>query len=125
MATSKVGPSVVRTWRRRYRPKTGIGVNQWAGCSAQRDLALLGVDVPEVLDDLERAALGPSDVHVHPHVVLSRHHLGGPARTLRDAGVVERGDDVVLLERSGLVDRGLPHLQGAVGAGARRARSEH
>ncbi len=35
------------------------------------------------------------------------------------------GDDVVLLERAGLVHRGLPHFQRPVGAGARRAGREH
>jgi hypothetical protein len=59
----------------------------------------------EILDHLERAVLGPGDVHVHAYVVLTGHHLGGTARTLRDAGVVEGRDDDVLLERSRLVHR--------------------
>src|SRR5689334_13420332 len=60
--------------------------------SAPCDLALLGVDVAEVLHHLERAALGPGDVHVQAHVVLSGHHLGRTSRALCDAGVIQRRD---------------------------------
>lgn len=45
----------------------------------------------------KRAALGPGDVYVHPHVVLARNHLGRTARTLCDPCVVQRGDDVGLV----------------------------
>ena len=77
---------------------------------------------PRFFDHLERAALGLGDVHVHPHVVLARHHLGRAPGALRDAGVVERRDDVVLVQRPGLVDRRLPELERPVRPGARAAR---
>src|SRR5206468_1501813 len=76
-------------YRRRSRhnvrpdPRFGSGAAQ-PKVSGGSDLALLRVDVTEVLHHLERAALGPGDVHVHPHVVLTRNHLGGTSRTLRD-----------------------------------------
>ena len=93
--------------------------------SSASDLALLRVDVTQVLHHLERAALGPGDVHVHPHVVLARHHLGGASRTLRDPGVVERRDDVLLVQRAGFVDGRLPELERPVRSRARTPRGEH
>ena len=59
----------------------------------------------KVLDNLERTVLRSRDVHIHAHVVLAGHHLSGASRTLWDAGVVEGRDDVVLLERAGLIHR--------------------
>src|SRR6478736_4797900 len=72
------------------------------------DLALLRIDPAEVSDDLERAALGTRDVHVHAHVVLTRHHLSRTTWRLHDLGVIQRRDDVVLVQRAGLGDRRLP-----------------
>ena len=89
------------------------------------DLTFLRVDVTQVLHHLERAALGAGDVHVHPHVVLTGHHLGGASRALRDPGVVQCRDDVGLVERPGLVDRRLPELERPVRTGARTPRREH
>ncbi len=90
------------------------------------DLAFLRVDVAQVLDHRERAALRPGDVHVHPHVVLtrapSRPGRRGPAaiRAWSSAAI-----DVVLVERPGLGDRGLPQLERPVRPRARAARREH
>jgi len=77
------------------------------GWSRASDFALLRVDVAEVLHHLERAALRAGDVHVHPYVVFTGDHLGGASRTLDDSGMIERHDDVVLVERPGLGDGGL------------------
>ena len=65
------------------------------------------------------------DVHVHPHVVLPGHHLGGPSRALLDPGVVESLDHVLLAEGPGLVDGGFPELERPVRPGARTPRGEH
>ena len=80
--------------------------------------ALLGIDVPEALHDLEPSAPRLGDVHVHPHVVLAGSHLGRAARTFEDAGMIQRRDDPVLLQRARLVDRRLPQLQATVEARA-------
>jgi hypothetical protein len=57
-----------------------------------------------LLDHLEVAVSDLDDVHVHAHVVLAGHHRRRPARTLVDVRVAERGDDVGLLQRAGLLD---------------------
>src|SRR5690242_2213909 len=59
--------------------------------------ALLRIDDPEVLDDLEFAILCLGDVHVHSNVMLTRHHLSRAARPLRDLCVVQSPDNFVLL----------------------------
>src|SRR5947209_6782423 len=103
ITTSRGVSIVVRKWQRRYRPRPVPApqppevLGTFPPVSGQRDLAFLGIDVAEVLDNLERAVLGPGDVHVHAHVVLAGHHLSGTSWTLWDAGVVESRDDVVLL----------------------------
>ena len=66
---------------------------------------------PRFSTTLNAPCAGLGDVHVHPHVVLAGHHLGRTARALRDARVVERLDDVVGVERAGLVDGRLPELE--------------
>src|SRR5438270_1584871 len=78
------------------------------------DFALLRIDVAEVLHHFERPALGPCDVHVHAHVVLAGHHLGGAAGSLCDPGVIQSPDDVALVERAGLIDGCLPELQAPI-----------
>ena len=88
------------------------------------DEALLRVDGPEGLDDLEAAVARLADVHVHAHVVLAGHHRRGPARALGDPRVVERGDHVVLGERAGLRHGGGPEAQPAVQARAPAAAGE-
>src|SRR5271170_2147613 len=93
--------------------------------SGPPDLAFLRVDVTQVLHHLERTALGPGDVHVHSHVMLVRHHLGGASWALRDSGVIQRVDDVVLVQGPGFVDGRLPELEGTEGSRARTARGEH
>src|SRR3954451_7729554 len=93
-------------------------------CSA-RDVTFLGVDRSEVLDHLEGAGLRLRDVHVQPEVMLARHHLGGTARAVGDAGVVQRCHDVLLLQGPCFVDGRLPELQPAVHAGAGTAGREH
>ena len=89
------------------------------------DLALVRVDVAEVLQNLERAALGAGDVHVHPHVALAGDHLRGASRTLGDPSMVERGDHIVLVERAGFGDGDLPKLESPVGTSACAPRREH
>ena len=59
--------------------------------------ALVRIDDPEVLDDLEFAILCLGDVHVHANVMLTRHHFSRAARTLRDLCVVQRPDNFVLV----------------------------
>ena len=59
--------------------------------------ALLRIDEPEVLDDLEFAILCLGDVHVHSNVMLTRHHFSRAARPLRDLCVVQCSDNFVLL----------------------------
>src|SRR6478736_5085556 len=70
--------------------------------------AFLRIHDPEVLDDLESAALRLGDVHVHPEVMLAGHHFSWAARPLRDLCVIQCFDDVVLLQRAGLFDGSLP-----------------
>src|SRR5258705_6628826 len=64
-----------------------------------RNLAFFRVDDAEALHDPELTALGLGDVHVHSNVMLTGHHFGRTTWTLGDLGVVERLDDIVLLER--------------------------
>ena len=78
--------------------------------------AFLRIHDPEVLDDLESAALRLGDVHVHPEVMLAGHHFSWAARPLRDLCVIQCFDDVVLLQRAGLFDGSLPEPQTAVHA---------
>src|SRR6476659_2514536 len=67
-------------------------------------LPLLGIDRAQLLDHLEVAVSDLGDVHVHAHVVLAGHHCRRPARPFADVRVVERGDDVGLLQRARLFD---------------------
>src|SRR5262249_1127665 len=60
---------------------------------------LLRIDHAKILDDLELPVAGLGDVHVHASMMLAGHHLGQPAGTLGDLGVLKRLDDVVLIER--------------------------
>jgi len=78
--------------------------------------AFLRIHDPEVLDDLESAALRLGDVHVHPEVMLAGHHFSWAARPLRDLCVIQCFDDVVLLQRAGLFDGSLPEPRTAVHA---------
>src|SRR4051812_15640151 len=92
---------------------------------SQPDFALLRVDVTEVLHHLERPTLGPRDVHVHAYVMLAGHHLGGATGALCDPGMVQGQDDVVLVQRAGLVDGCLPELQAPIHPRTRTAGGEH
>ena len=76
--------------------------------SSPVDLTLIWIDMAEVLNYLERAGLGAGDVHVHPHMVLTRNHLGRASRPLGDTGMVERLDHVIPVERPGFCDGSLP-----------------
>lgn len=55
--------------------------------------ALVRIDTAEVPDDPEPATLCLGDVHVHPGVMLARHHLGRSAWAVGGPGVIERPDD--------------------------------
>src|SRR5687768_10777478 len=68
-----------------------------APTSGLSNLALVLIDVTQVLHHVERSTLRPGDVHVHTHMVLARHHFGGAARALLDSGMVQRVDDIVLV----------------------------
>ena len=59
--------------------------------------ALPRINGAQTLDDVEPAVVHLGDVHVHPNMVLARHHLCRPARPLGDLRVVESLDDIVLL----------------------------
>src|SRR4051794_30545967 len=60
-----------------FRPDDGTPTRHPGGRSSRTsDLALVGADVAQALHHVEGAALGAGDVHVHAHVVLTRHHLG-------------------------------------------------
>src|SRR3954451_1692570 len=75
-------------------PCTSSGMRGTRG----RHELLVGVDGSQALDDLDRAVLDLADVHVHPNVVLARHHLRRASGPDRDLGVVEGGDDRLLVE---------------------------
>ena len=57
-------------------------------------------------------------------MVLAGNHRRRPARAFGDLGVVERGDDVRLVERAGLGDGRGPEAEPAVEAGAAAAARE-
>ena len=81
--------------------------------------ALLWINDPQALDNLEIAVVGLGNVHVHSNVMLARHHFSRTARSLSDLGVVQRLDDIFLLERSSLFHCSLPEPQTPVQAGTR------
>src|SRR3954470_7437962 len=89
-----------------------------SGGDGRAEVALLRIDRPEALDDLETAAARTGDVHVHAHVVLAWDHRGRAARALRDLRVIQGRDHVCLLERAGLLHGGGPKPQPAVEARA-------
>jgi hypothetical protein len=66
--------------------------------SGRAHVALEWVDVAQLTHDFERSSLRARDVHVHSHVVLTGHHLGRPSGAVLDPGVIERGDNVVLIQ---------------------------
>jgi hypothetical protein len=72
------------------------------------DDALLRVDRPEVLDDLEAAVPGLCDVHGQAGVMLTLDHCRRTTGAIFDPCVVEGSDHVLLHERAGLGDRGGP-----------------
>src|SRR5207253_10382592 len=78
--------------------------------------ALLWINDPQALDDLETTVVCLSDVHVHANVMLIRHHFSWTARSLSDLCVVESLDDILLRQRACLFHSSLPELQTAVQA---------
>jgi hypothetical protein len=66
----------------------------------------------------------PAGSLVHPDVMLTGHHFGWTAWSIRDPGVVERLDDVVMLQRARLFHGRRPELQTPVQTRARTAGGE-
>src|SRR3954470_4818979 len=95
-----------------------------AGDGRRLDEALLRVDRPELLDDLEPAVARPRDVHVHAQVVLAGHDGRRPAGARVDLGVVQRRDHVLLTQGARLGRRRGPEPQAAVQARASAAAGE-
>src|SRR5829696_503859 len=87
-------------------------------------LALLRINSPQALDDLEGTVACPGDVHVHADVMLAGHHFRPAARPFGDPRVVERLDDGILLRGARLLHGSLPQPQSPVQARARTATGE-
>ena len=80
--------------------------------------AFLGIDeAGAARDDLVVAALGDRRVHLHLAVPLAGNHFGRPAGTFGDLGMIERRGDRVAIDLAGLLDRGFPQFEAAIGAG--------
>src|SRR5260221_9202344 len=54
--------------------------------------ALVRIDDAQVFHDLQASVRHLRDVHVHPHMMLSRHHFGGDAPTFGEAPPIEHVD---------------------------------
>src|SRR5438270_11283875 len=78
--------------------------------------ALLWINNPETLDDLETTVVCLGDVHVHANVMLTGHHFSRTTRPLGDLCVVESLDDILLLQRACFFHSSLPELQTTVQA---------
>ena len=87
------------------------------------DEALLRVDRPQVLGDLEAPVSRLSDVHAHAHVVLARHHRRRPAGTVGDLGMIQRSDHVRLREGTRFGDGGRPEPRSFAGSNQRACSS--
>src|SRR5476649_172769 len=109
-----------RSTRRGPRPELNAAASLHPAISG-RDQALLRIDDPQVLDDLEVAVSRLGDVHVHPNVVLAGHHLGRTVGSVGDRCVIERLYDIVLVECPCLGDGGRPQLEPSVHPRARAA----
>ena len=78
--------------------------------------ALLWIDRPQALDNLEVTVARLGNVHVHANVMLTGHHFSRTTRSFSDLCVVQCLDDIFLLQRARLFHRSLPELQASVQA---------
>ena len=78
--------------------------------------ALLWINDPQALDNLEITVLCLGNVHAHSNVMLTGHHFSWTTRPLGDLCVVQCLDDIRLLERACLFDCSLPKPQTSVQA---------
>ena len=76
--------------------------------------ALLWINDPQALDNLEFTVLRLGNVDVHSNVMLTGHHFSWTTRPLSDLRMVECLDDIFLLERACLFHSSLPEPQTSV-----------
>src|SRR5437868_10860001 len=101
-------------WRGTHSRRAGLAATRCLSAplrprrSGAREAAFLWIDGAQAFDRPEPAVFSLTDVHVHPEVVLPWHHLSRTTWPVGDARVVECCEDVVLVERPGLLDRRLP-----------------
>src|SRR6185369_4556597 len=82
---------------------------------------LFWIDGAKAAYDFEGASLGASDIHIHPHMMLARRHLGCAARSVTGLCVIESSGHIVGIERFARVDGRLPQFDAAPQARASAA----
>jgi len=78
------------------------------------DVRFFRIDDAQIFDDPEFAPTRLANIHVHPRVMLARHHFGRTTWTLRDPGVIERFDDGGLIEGARFSHGCFPKLHPAI-----------